>query len=361
MSEKKEKREVCFIMPSLEGGGAERVTSILCNRFVEDGYRVTIYLLDRAGVEYSLDERITVDKSLISNKRGLSRAIRRIAGIRKVMLQKPDAQYISFISMHNLYTMLAAIGIKRDIIVSERLDPQKSIPDYAFLHKLRNILYSKAKNVVFQTPDAMSFFPETIQRKGLIIVNPLKENLPDQYSGIRRKAVVTFARLEQQKNYPLLIEAFEKFSKIHPDYTLEIYGKGIMEETLKQMVVSKNLEDKVQFLGFCSSVHTQTLDAAMFVLPSDYEGLSNSMLEAMAIGLPVICTDCPPGGARMMIQNKENGLLTSVGDVESLCQAMCYMADNPDRAQEMGQEATKVREKLSLDAICTQWENLIDA
>ena len=359
MSDNQGKKEICFIMPSLCGGGAERVASVLCNYFVDHGHKVSIFLVNQDVIDYSLDSRIYVDKSLINNTKGINRILKRLFGIRRILRMKPDATFISFLSMYSLYTLAASFGMKRDIIVSERLDPRKSIPNKKILFQARNYLYSKAKNVVFQTPDAKAFFPDQIQDKGVIIANPLKEDLPASYQGQRKKVVATFARLEPQKNYPLLICAFEEFLKYHSDYTLSIYGKGTMEESLKELVSSKHLDKEIMFKGFCSDVHGAIRDAAMFVLPSDYEGLSNSMLEAMAIGLPVICTDCPPGGARMFITSGENGLLTPVGDEEAMCKAMCYMAENPDLAQKMGIRASEVRKKLSVENICSQWETLL--
>ena len=354
------KKEICFIMPSMSGGGAERVVSVLCNYFVEKDYKVSISLIDKDQIDYKLNEKIYVDKSLLSNKKGIKRKIHRFNGIRKLLKSKPDAVFISFLSMYNLYTLAAATGMKRQIIVSERLDPRKSLQNRKWLFGVRNRLYAKADRVVFQTIEAKAFFPEAVKKKGVIIANPLKEGLPTRYAGVRRKEVVTFARLEPQKNYPLLIEAFEKFKDVYPEYTLAIFGKGSMEEKLKEIVKEKNMNSSVKFYGFCNTLHAQIKDAAMFVLPSDYEGLSNSMLEAMAIGLPVICTDCPPGGARMFIKDGENGLLVPVKDADAMLNAMCRIAENPEFADKLSANAEKVKEELHVDSICEQWEQIIN-
>ena len=97
----------------------------------------------------------------------------------------------------------------------------------------------------------------------------------------------------------------------------------------------------------------------MFVSSSDYEGLSNSMLEAMAIGLPTVCTDCPVGGARMVIRDGENGLLVPVGDREALAAAMCRVADDRALAETLSQNGRTLREKLSIGVIADEWERLI--
>ena len=97
-----------------------------------------------------------------------------------------------------------------------------------------------------------------------------------------------------------------------------------------------------EFAGFSKNVHDEIIDATVFVLPSNYEGLSNSMLEAMAIGLPVICTDCPPGGAREYIQDYSNGILVRVGDAEGVCKALNYIVENRRQAEMISKNAEKI-------------------
>ena len=184
--------------------------------------------------------------------------------------------------------------------------------------------------------------------------------MPNVFTGTRSKTVVSFGRFEEQKNYKMLIEAFAEFLKKHNDYKLVLYGKGSLETELKKRVTELGINKKVDFAGFCPNVHECILNAAMFVLPSNYEGLSNSMLEAMAIGLPVICTDCPPGGAREYITNKVNGILVPVGNVHKTCEAMCYMAEYEDEANKMGKQASELREKLSSNTVCKLWEQVLE-
>ena len=98
----------------------------------------------------------------------------------------------------------------------------------------------------------------------------------------------------------------------------------------------------------------------MFVSSSDYEGMSNSMLEAMALGLPVICTDCPAGGARAVIRNGENGILTPVGDANALYLAMKNLAETPDFAETLGKNAVKIRTEQSVEKIIEKWMDIIN-
>ena len=150
-----------------------------------------------------------------------------------------------------------------------------------------------------------------------------------------------------------------RFLRKHPEYRLAVYGNGDGKEALQRHIREAGLEDRVDLSPSCPDVHRRILDAAMFVSSSDYEGLSNSMLEAMAIGLPTVCTDCPVGGARMVIRDGENGLLVPVGDREALAAAMCRVADDRALAETLSQNGRTLREKLSIGVIADEWERLI--
>lgn len=353
---KKESKKVIFLIPSMQGGGAERVISVISDSLTKNNISVTIALFKNNIVEYPIYEKVDIDTSLIGK---CNSPMYKFISFRRYLKEHKDATFVSFFTMIGMYMLAASIGLNARIIISERLDPAQSIPNKKILFWLRKKLYHYAYGFVFQTPNALNYFNESVQKKGVVIPNPLKEGLPVRFEGAREKRIVTFARLEPQKNYPLLVNAFEKFSNDHEDYILEIYGKGSMEENLKRLVSNKRLENKIKFCGFSSNIHRDILSAKMFVLPSDYEGLSNSMLEALAIGLPCICTDCPPGGARMFIEDGVNGLLIPVGDVDTMANAMSKIAEDDFFAEKLSKNAMLIRDELQADLICKKWEEII--
>ena len=352
-----ETRKIIFLIPAMRGGGAERVISILTDYFSAKGHVVKIALFKKDVIEYSISSNVEIDKSLIGK---CDSPIKRVMAFHKFLKNEGEAVVFSFFTMIGLYILVSSFGTKARIIISERLDPAQSIPKKKWLFNIRKLLYRFAAGFVFQTKDAMLFFDENIQKKSRVIPNPIKENLPNRYKGTRSKRIVTFARLEPQKNYPLLIDAFYEFHKVHTDYILEIYGQGEMEQTLKEQVGRLGLTNSIVFMGFVSNIHERVIDASMFVLPSDYEGLSNSMLEAMAIGLPCICTDCPPGGAKMFIDNMVNGLLVPIKDKKSMIEAMNLLADDIVLRDKISFNATKVSRELSKENICEKWLEFIE-
>ena len=208
-----------------------------------------------------------------------------------------------------------------------------------------------------QTDDAAAYFSDKVTKT--VILNPVKEGLPEPFRGERRHAVACFCRLEKQKNLGMLIRAFAEFSRTHGEWALEVYGDGGEREALAALAGELGVGEKVSLMPGRHDVHEAVVDAGMFVLPSDYEGLSNSMLEAMAIGLPCICTDCPCGGARMVIRDGENGLLVPVGGERELAAAMTRVADEDGLAERLGAAAAGVRERLSSRAIAEQWSEVV--
>ncbi len=226
------------------------------------------------------------------------------------------------------------------------------------MHIVRQITYDMADHVVFQTEDAKSYFPKRTQKKSVVIPNPLTEGLPYRDKKTN-KDIIMACRLRPQKNVGLAIRAFSQFHKSHPNYRLVVYGEGYMLEELKNLAIEKGVSDSVIFPGHVDDIHQRMASCAMFLLSSDYEGLSNSLIEAMAIGAPTISTDCPVGGSKMMIENGINGILVPVGDEGAISAAMSSIADNPQLANDLSKNAIKIRERLSVSTICPQWETLL--
>jgi glycosyltransferase involved in cell wall biosynthesis len=263
---------------------------------------------------------------------------------------------VSFIVNESIYSTL-----KRTVpfVYTLRIHPGQACE--TLVDKLTCLLaFHGAKKMVFQTPDARDFFSRSIRDKSVVIANPLTRNLPD-WKGVDRceKTIITACRLTEQKNLPMLISAFAEFRKTHPEYTLKIYGDGELKEDMKQLARDKNVADSVLFPGYAKNIHEIMSCSGIFALTSDYEGLSNSMLEALAIGIPTVCTDCPPGGAKLYIEDGISGMLVPVGDTEALTEKLCRMADDPVLCEKMSENSRKIREELDVDKVLGQWEAVL--
>lgn len=399
------KKHLIFVMPVMKGGGAEKVAALLLNEFNKNGYECEFVLTnsDRNEiVNRGLDSgiKITVLRELFSKNGALkkllltlfrlfSSAICKIPEIfgkkvpaelallsfksqyydelialRKVISQKPDAKIISFLQPSIPLVLLATRNLPNRVVVSERADPYRLLKKrygYNFIKKY----YQRADALVFQTNDAKAAYPENISVKGTVIFNPINDKLPEPYFGEREKFVTTFCRISRQKNLPVLVEAFAEFHKEFNDYRLKIIGEpqndddnASLNET-KKLAEKLGITDYIDFLPFSSQVHNLIIHDAMYVNSSDYEGMSNAMLEAMAIGMPVICTDCPIGGANAVIKNNENGILTEVGNASEICDSMEKIAGDKSFSDKLSRNAAHIRYELSLENTAKKWMELL--
>lgn len=352
----KASKDIFFVHPSLMGGGAERVAISLASYFVKVGYRFTFLLTKDRRVKYSIPTGVAVVDDIADPS---VKPLQQIRYIRSFMKANPRATFISFLPHQNMYTLIASAGLSNKVIVSVRNDPRFDFPGNAVLPKVRNILYRKASAIVFQTKAQMDLFPKALRVKGIVILNPISDSVLEPYSGSRRKVIVTSGRLEEQKNHEMTIRAFAQFHRDHPDYTLEIFGEGSLEQELKGLVEDLNVADSVIFEGFSSFALEHVRTASVFVMSSYFEGLSNSMLEALAMGVPTVCTRCLGGGAEAVIEDEVNGLLIDVDDVNGEAQALCRLVDDVAFAHSISLRAQELRKELSLEFIGDTWRRVI--
>lgn len=349
---------ITFIAASLGDGGAERVVSELANQMTRLGHEVAVIVVGSGNRTYTIDERIRViDCAQKCKVPGLGFLLR-VGRIRRAVRQLQTQVCISFNATVNIYAALACGHEKCRLVLSERNDP-RYYPTGKAQRLLRRLTYGMADRYVFQTPEAMAWFPQKIRSRGTVIFNPVNPALPQPFEGKRTKRIVTAVRLEPQKNLTMAIDAFERLHRQFPEYVFEIYGKGSLRDALSDYIAGKGLSDSVRLMGNSTRLYTDILDAQMFVLSSDFEGMSNSMLEAMALGIPTVSTDYPSGGARAVIRSGENGLLIPVGDATGLYEAMKRLIEEPELAQKLSKNGLALRQSLSVDAITGQWLDFI--
>lgn len=351
-------KEIIFIIGYLSNGGAERVVSVLANDFVEKGFNVSILTILGDNKQYELDSRINYIPLVSKYNNKIMRVLERIAFIRKNIKSVNECYVISFLAQINIYSIVSNIFNKSKLIVSERNDPYQD-PTNKIHRKIRDFLYNFADGFVFQTEDAKNYFSKRIQSKSTIIPNPLKENLPEPFIGVREKKIVTAVRLEYQKNVKMLINSYYKIQKEYPEYILEIYGKGPLKEKLVSQCKELGIVDKVNFCGYSENLHNDILKAKIFVLPSNYEGISNSMIEALALGIPVVSTDHPIGGARMFIKPEFNGLLVNVNDCEATYRAIKRIIESDSLEEKFSKNAINIREDLNANKIANDWQKFM--
>lgn len=354
-------KKVVIVAHGLSDGGAERVASILANFFAKNNVKVT-YICAYRNVnntnreEYVLDDRIDIKYIEISAKVHVLRFIMRNVKIRNVIADIAPDVVISFINFDTLFTALSGIPI----IYTLRNDPFH-VRSSKFRSFIFDVEYRKAKNIVFQTKGAMDTFGNVIKNKSLIIPNPLvTDDLPVWNVQSNKKRFITACRLNRQKNIKMLVDAFVQVHVNHPDYVLEIYGDGELRNSIEEQIRENNAELFIKLMGYTTQIHEIMADSTGFVMSSDYEGLSNAMLEALCVGIPCICTDCPPGGAREYIENGVNGFLTEVGNAKDMATKIGRVIENEELRRTFSSISMKYRDTLSVDRICEKWLDIIN-
>lgn len=361
------KRKIAFHLNCLEQGGAERVVSNLANRFAANGYEVLVATLWQGENEFQLDDRVRrVHVGLKPGDEKKGRVTQFLLHIRylKQFLREEKPDILIPFARKALYRGLtAAYFMKIPVLISIRTDP---VGHYDMLFDKVQIpfLFPRADGCVFQTEGAREFFAPRLQKNSRIILNPLNP----KYIGVpepdkRTKTVVQSGRLVDFKNQEMLIRAFHEVHKKHPDYDLKIYGpdsKDGTKELLERTIAELHAEDYVQLMGASDSLEQDLVDAAAFAFSSDWEGLPNALMEAMALGLPIVATDCPCGGPRTIMTNEEDGLLIPIKDQKAMENGINRLIEDPALAEKLGRNARKIAEKANDEAIYEQWRDYIE-
>ena len=347
--------KIAIIAHGLSNGGAERVASLVANHYAQKGHEVLFVTAYSPVREYRLEDTVSYAYAGGNYRSKITRLLGRSWQIHREVKKFQADIAISFVINETLFSTL--IG-DAPYIYTLRNDPGNICASPA-MRLTSNLAFGKARKVIFQTPGAKDFFSPAIRAKGVVIANPLTRDLPRWDGPNSAKTIITACRLNVQKNLPMLIRGFAAFHREHPDWTLKIYGNGELLEDLQAFAVECGVEDSVFFPGYAQNIHAIMAESGIFALTSDYEGLSNSMLEALAIGIPTVCTDCPPGGASLYIQDGISGMLVPVGDTEALTKKLCQMAEDPTLCRQMSENSQKIREELDVDQVLTKWECIL--
>lgn len=353
--------KIVLFIGGLSGGGAERVVANLSNYLADKGYQVEILTMIYQEKHYDVNSGVLIKPLLYEHERKnvVLDFIKRYYRLARYMQFSNCDCYIVFLPITILMMLSLKFLTKSPIIASERNNPKS----YGFLLKtILNIYKNKASGWVFQNREQSVWYnSEKSNFDSIIIQNAINDAFLNCNVEInnRRKTIITVGRLNKQKNQLLLLKAFNQISNKFPDYCLEIYGKGEEYNCLNEYVNSHNLSKKVQFYGYVSDIPRIIKNSSLFVLTSDYEGIPNALIEAMSLGLPCISTDCDGGGARLLINHGQNGLLVKKDDVDELIAAMDRVLSNDDYAMQLGKNAYSIRNILSPDIIYSKWENFM--
>ena len=362
--ERASRGRLTFVIHQISAGGAERVLTLLANELCKKGWSVTLLTFDSGSEPVFFELHSGVQHwplSLMREQGGWWKAIK-VHFLRPWVLRRairksrPDA-VIAFLERMNILTLMATIGLKIPVIVSERNHP--AFNTSKFLSLSRQAVYKMSACLVLQTHDAGAFFSSSIPKS--VIPNPIlvpEYPAPVLKSEASSQTLVAMGRLCSQKGFDFLLNAFAPLGNKFPDWVLEIWGEGAQRGNLECLRDELGLRERVRFPGLTKEHYKTMAEADIFVLSSRYEGFPNVLGEAMACGLPVVSFDCPSGPSEM-IQDGVNGLLVPPENIQELSSSLERLMASVELRNSLGEQARKITESYSLDKIVQSWEELI--
>lgn len=401
--------KLIFTLASLGSGGAERVVSLLANKFsnepsgsLEKFYEISGQSFQQCEVEivcllfndyyYKVNEKVRVtflqnisspkreneaivDKELLKAEGRINvvsntmNIFKRMEWLRKhVKEEKPDV-VIAFTEGVYCLTIAALAGTKTKIISSERNDPKFMSWERKLLKRM---LLPYTDWLVVQTEYIRKQFSwRGLKQKTSVIVNPVRDDVfdnnqnstahlnsqRDTYQQLPTNRIISVARLFPQKNQIMMIEAFAKIAEKYPNWILVIYGEGPQRTILESLIDRLKLYERVILPGISRDIVQELRRSDIFVLSSNYEGMSNSMIEAVCSGLPVVSTKV--SGTEELIKEGENGYVVPIGDVDAFANALDKLMGNDKRMRQFSMKSLEMAENFRIDNILKEWMNVI--
>jgi glycosyltransferase involved in cell wall biosynthesis len=254
------------------------------------------------------------------------------------------------------------------VIVSERIYPPL-YPLGWIWNLLRRVAYRRACRVVMLTREGLNWLEKEIPgAKGAVIPNPAIYPLPlgepvlrpVQILASERKLLLAVGRLDAQKGFDCLLDAFATLAIRHPSWDLVILGEGPERAGLEQQIAALGLQRRASLPGRAGNMGDWYGRADLYVMSSRFEGFPNTLTEAMAHGCAAVSYDCDTG-PRDLIRHEVDGLLVApVGDVPALTEALDRLMGDEGERTRMASRALEVRERYSMEKIIAMWDNVLE-
>lgn len=354
-------RVTCFI-GSLKPNGAERVLVRVVDWLSAQGASVEIVTVEPPKPN-DLSPSPAIPHHLVDVGYGQNQMVRRglmLPGTRRGLLAQKPHVVLSFLTEMNVAALVVLAGSGVPVVVSERIDFRHHYVG-RFVAGLRRVTYGRAAAVVVQTRELAEWVDARTGWQVAVVPNavvtPPTLPVPDWLAGDRR-TLLAMGRLERQKGFDVLLQAFAGLADRHPDWDLVIAGEGLERRELEFARSRLGLESRVHMPGRVDPPWGLIEAADLFALPSRYEGFPNALAEAMAAGVPVVATDCPTG-PRDLVRPGVDGALVAVADVDAFAAGLdLYMGDAELRAA-TGARAVEVADRYAPDVVLPEWGRLL--
>lgn len=364
--------KLLFFIQSMSNGGAERVTASLANYWAEKGWQVTVVTLTSSMDDfYQLHPAVNrIALNIAGDSSGLLSALvnnlRRIKALRCTLRQVQPDVALAMMSTANILLAFAS-GVQKGLVTigSERTYPPR-VPLGRVWEKLRSWSYGYLDVMVALTDESADWLRSHTRARSISVIPnaaqwPLPIQEPRRPPPVRSKdqhVLLAVGRLSEEKGFHLLIQCFQLLFEDYPDWRLVILGEGLERSNLESQVSDAGLAEFVSLPGRVGNVGQWYEAADLYVMSSRFEGFPNTLVEAMAHGLPAISFDCDTG-PRDIIRHGVDGLLVKAGCVEALEAALRTLMGNHGLRIEFAEKATEVRCRYSSAMVVARWESII--
>ncbi len=360
-----EKKKVLIAVGSLTSGGAERVASVWAGQLAERGYDVSMFIYSHKDDEYPLSHKVKLYSCANTvNEYAYKSLFTRYKEIRQIIKSVNPDYIIPFLFSIQSWMFIASLGLGIRRIETIRINPWIFTKYYSLVKRLLlRLFYTSAYKIVIQASDQKPWFSKRNQKKCVLIPNPISDIYKYSYREEISTQVVNFiaaGRIDPQKNYPMMIDAFAKAVKQYPNIRLQIFGKGDTDYTqmLQNKINSLEMQNNIFLMGRSATIHEEYKKNDVFLMSSDYEGLPNALMEAMASRLICISTDCKTG-PRDLINEGVNGYMVPVGDSNALADTIIKVINMSHEERVVMADAARNKimtycsEENSLDKLCS--------
>lgn len=362
-----------FLINSLEGGGAERVFSLLVNEFVRGNNTIKCVVLDDRPCKYNIpncDEIVYLNGDTTfgdSSKR-----------FKQHLEEFKPHTVVSFLTRANCVNTRYKKAFGYTSIISERSNTLKRISGnpYRFLvRQLVYLAYARADQIIAVSEGVGNALKVALKKKCppiTTIPNPYdlshiaeeSQKAPDK--PVPAEYILAAGRLVKTKGFDTLLYAY---AELQPTQSLVILGEGPEYGELQSLAEELGIADKVFFLGFVANPYAYMARAKLFVLSSTLEGFPNALVEAMACGCPVVATNCDNGPAEILAEQAElqinavelstYGLLVPINNPREMKKAMATLIDDPQLHEHYAQKSAERAHHFSLGKVTDLYRNAI--
>ena len=374
---------IAYIFPALNTiGGADRVITEKANYFAEKlNYDVFIITAHQKGTPlfYPLSPKVThidLDVDFLSQY-GHSFVVRGFMYLKLIRLYKKRLG--DKLKELKLDFAISAISREVDFMYKLKDGSQKLVEAHLAKEFLRNLHEMPAKGFPYnlagkyfswKLENAIARFWELIVltkkdskswskvRSSVVIPNALTFKT-NGFSTCKNKTIISVGRLHDQKGYDMMLEAWKIVYAKHQDWTLNIFGKGVLYDQLTKDMAELNFGDSIRLNEPVQNIADKYAESSFYVMSSRYEGFPMVLLEAMSCGLPIVSFDCP-NGPKELIAEGEDGFVVENANVPALAEKILYMIEHEEDRIRMGENARRNVQRYSQESIMNQWASLFE-